>query len=181
MAGWRVGYCAGHPKIVEALGKIKGYYDYGLFQAIQISAIIALRDCDNFIGEQALIYERRRDVLCEGLNGIGWEVEKPKASMFVWARIPEPYRAMGSMDYSIKLMEEAKVVVSPGIGFGSEGEGYLRIALVENEDRIHQAVRQIRRMQSGRKNGSHQGYAVVAAPEEMRRCDDIPQREMCSP
>jgi alanine-synthesizing transaminase len=149
MAGWRVGYCVGHPRIVEALGKIKGYYDYGLFQAIQIAAIIALRDCDDTIGEQAAIYERRRNCLCEGLAAIGWEVERPKASMFIWVRIPEPYRAMGSMDYSIRLMEEANVVVSPGIGFGPEGEGWLRIALVENEDRIRQAVRQIKRMQGG--------------------------------
>jgi len=149
MAGWRVGYCAGHPRIVEALGKIKGYYDYGLFQAIQIAAIVALRDCDDFIGEQAAIYESRRDCLCDGLSAIGWSVEKPKASMFVWAEIPEPYRAMGSMDYSIRLIEEANVVVAPGIGFGPEGEGWLRIALVENEERIRQAVRQIRRMQGG--------------------------------
>jgi len=147
MAGWRVGYCVGHPRIVEALGKIKGYYDYGLFQAIQIAAIIALRDCDAFVGQQAAIYERRRDCLCDGLTAIGWEVEKPKASMFIWVQIPETYRAMGSMDYSIRLMEEANVVVSPGIGFGPEGEGWLRIALVENEDRIRQAVRQIKRMQ----------------------------------
>jgi len=153
MAGWRVGYCAGHPKIVEALGKIKGYYDYGLFQAIQIAAIIALRDCDDFIAEQAAVYERRRDVLCDGLNGIGWHVERPSASMFVWTRLPESFSDMGSMDFSIKLMEEANVAVSPGIGFGPEGEGFLRIALVENENRIRQAVRQIRKISPGRENG----------------------------
>ncbi|HVO65923.1 MAG TPA: aminotransferase class I/II-fold pyridoxal phosphate-dependent enzyme, partial [Syntrophales bacterium] len=104
MAGWRVGYCVGHPKIIDALGKIKGYYDYGLFQAIQISAIVALRDCDSFISEQAAIYERRRDVLCDGLNSMGWTVEKPRASMFVWSRIPDRFREMGSMEFSIKLM-----------------------------------------------------------------------------
>ena len=153
MAGWRVGYCAGHPRIIEALGKIKGYYDYGLFQSIQIAAIIALRDCDDFIAEQAAVYEKRRDVLCDGLNSIGWDVEKPKASMFVWTRIPEPFRGMGSMDFSIKLMEEAEVAVSPGIGFGPEGEGFLRIALVENENRIRQAVRQIKKMSTDRGNG----------------------------
>ena len=153
MAGWRVGYCAGHPRIIEALGKIKGYYDYGLFQSIQIAAIIALRDCDDFIAEQAAVYEKRRDVLCDGLNSIGWDVEKPRASMFVWTRIPEPFRGMGSMDFSIKLMEEAEVAVSPGIGFGPEGEGFLRIALVENENRIRQAVRQIKKMSTGRGNG----------------------------
>jgi len=154
MAGWRVGYCVGHPKIIEALGKIKGYYDYGLFQAIQISAIVALRDCDSFISEQAAIYERRRDVLCDGLNSMGWTVEKPRASMFVWSRIPDHFREMGSMEFSIKLMEEAEVAVSPGVGFGEEGEGWLRIALVENENRIRQAIRQIRRMSwNGKENG----------------------------
>ncbi|MFB3924856.1 MAG: aminotransferase class I/II-fold pyridoxal phosphate-dependent enzyme [Syntrophales bacterium] len=146
MAGWRVGYCLGNPKIVEALGKIKGYYDYGLFQAVQIASIIALRDCDETVLKQAAIYERRRNVLCDGLNSIGWNVERPRASMFVWAPIPDPFREMGSMDFSIKLMEEAEVAVSPGIGFGPEGEGYLRIALVENENRIRQAVRQIRKL-----------------------------------
>lgn len=150
MAGWRVGYCVGNPKIVEALGKIKGYYDYGLFQAIQIASIIALRDCGDFIGEQAKIYEGRRDVLCDGLNAMGWSVEKPKASMFVWTRIPEPFRPMGSMEFSIRLVEEAEVVVSPGIGFGAEGEGHLRIALVENEHRIRQALRQMKRLLNGR-------------------------------
>lgn len=148
MAGWRVGYCVGNPKIIQALGKIKGYYDYGLFQAIQISAIVALRDCDDFILKQAAIYERRRNVLCDGLNGIGWNVVKPKASMFVWAPIPENYKEMGSMEFSLKLMEEAEVAVSPGIGFGEAGEGYLRIAVVENENRIRQAIRQIRRILS---------------------------------
>ncbi len=160
MAGWRVGYCVGNPKIVEALGKIKGYYDYGLFQAIQIAAIIALRDCDGFIPEQAAVYERRRDVLCDGLNAIGWDVEKPKASMFIWTRVPEAFRDMGSMEFSVKLMEEAEVAVSPGIGFGPEGEGWLRIALVENENRIRQAVRQIRRMSLSGSRGN--GKVAVA-------------------
>jgi len=146
MAGWRVGYCVGNPKIVEALGKIKGYYDYGLFQAIQIASIVALRDCGDFIEKQAKIYEKRRDVLCDGLTALGWDVEKPKASMFVWTRIPQPFRGMGSLDFSMRLIEEAEVVVSPGIGFGPEGEGYLRIALVENEHRIRQALRQMKRM-----------------------------------
>ncbi len=149
MAGWRVGYCVGNGKIVEALGKIKGYYDYGLFQAIQIAAIVALRDCEDFIEEQVKVYEKRRDVLCDGLNALGWPVEKPKASMFVWARIPEPFREMGSLDFSMRLIEEAEVVLSPGIGFGPEGEGYLRIALVENEQRIRQALRQLRRVTNG--------------------------------
>ncbi len=159
MAGWRVGYCVGHPKIIEALGKIKGYYDYGLFQAIQISAIVALRDCDSFISEQAAIYEKRRNILCDGLNSAGWDVEKPKASMFVWTQIPDRFREMGSMEYSIKLMEEAEVAVSPGVGFGEEGEGYLRIALVENENRIRQAIRQIKRMSL---NGIEEGKITAA-------------------
>ncbi|HPQ60825.1 MAG TPA: aminotransferase class I/II-fold pyridoxal phosphate-dependent enzyme [Syntrophales bacterium] len=154
MAGWRVGYCVGNGKIVEALGKIKGYYDYGLFQAIQIAAIVALRDCGDFIEEQVKIYEKRRDVLCDGLNALGWPVEKPKASMFVWARIPEPFREMGSLDFSMRLIEEAEVVLSPGIGFGPEGEGYLRIALVENEQRIRQALRQMKRVTNGAAEGT---------------------------
>jgi alanine-synthesizing transaminase len=144
-----VGYCLGNPRIVEALGKIKGYYDYGLFQAVQIAAIIALRDCDEAIRKQALVYEKRRDVLVDGLNSIGWNVEKPRASMFVWTKIPEMYRHLGSMEFSIRMMEEAEVAVSPGIAFGEEGEGYLRIALVENENRIRQAIRQIKKMCNG--------------------------------
>ncbi|MDD5168335.1 MAG: aminotransferase class I/II-fold pyridoxal phosphate-dependent enzyme [Syntrophales bacterium] len=146
MAGWRVGYCLGNPRIVEALGRIKGYYDYGLFQAIQIASIIAFRDCDKAVSEQAGVYEKRRDVLCAGLNAIGWHVEKPRASMFAWVPIPEPFKALGSLEFSVKLMEEAAVAVSPGIGFGPEGEGYLRVALVENEDRIRQAIRRIKRL-----------------------------------
>ncbi|HPL62146.1 MAG TPA: aminotransferase class I/II-fold pyridoxal phosphate-dependent enzyme [Syntrophales bacterium] len=146
MAGWRVGYCLGNPRIVDALSRIKGYYDYGLFQAVQIAAIIALRHCDKEILKQAAIYQSRRDVLCDGLNSIGWKVEKPRASMFIWAPIPEPFRALGSMEYSVRLMEEAEVAVSPGIAFGPEGDGYLRIALVENENRIRQAIRQIKRL-----------------------------------
>ncbi|MDO9529984.1 MAG: aminotransferase class I/II-fold pyridoxal phosphate-dependent enzyme [Syntrophales bacterium] len=152
MAGWRVGYCAGNPTIVGALEKIKGYYDYGLFQAIQIASIIALRDCEDFIDTQVSIYEGRRDVLCDGLNNIGWNVEKPKASMFVWTQIPEQFKEMGSLNFAIKLMEEAEVAVSPGIGFGKEGEGYLRVALVENENRIRQAIKQIKRVLNGKNN-----------------------------
>ena len=146
MAGWRVGYCVGNSTIVKALEKIKGYFDYGLFQAVQIAAIIALRDCEDAIARQAALYQKRRDIVVEGLRCAGWEIEKPRASMFVWARIPEPFRDMGSLEFSIKLLEEAEVAVAPGIGFGPEGEGYLRIALVENENRLRQAVRQIKRM-----------------------------------
>jgi alanine-synthesizing transaminase len=152
MAGWRVGYCAGNSTIVDALEKIKGYYDYGLFQAIQIAAIIALRDCEDFIKTQVSVYENRRDVLCDGLNSIGWKLEKPKASMFVWTQIPEQYREMGSLNFAIKLMKEAEVAVSPGVGFGKEGEGYIRMALVENENRTRQAIKQIKRVLNGKSN-----------------------------
>jgi len=145
MAGWRIGFCAGHPEMVRALAKIKGYYDYGIFQAIQIAAIIAFRHCGEYAAEQAKVYQRRRDCLCDGLNRSGWSIKPPKASMFVWAPIPEAYREMGSIEFALKLMREAEVAVSPGRGFGENGEGYLRIALVENENRIRQAVRQIRR------------------------------------
>jgi len=145
MAGWRVGFAAGHPEMIRALAKIKGYYDYGIFQAVQIAAIIAMRHCGEYADEQAKVYERRRDCLCAGLERLGWQVKKPKATMFVWAPIPEPYRQMGSIEFALKLMREAEVAVAPGRGFGENGEGFLRIALVENENRIRQAIRQIRR------------------------------------
>ena len=145
MAGWRVGFCVGNAEMIRALAKIKGYYDYGSFQPIQIASIIAFRHCSKDADEQSLIYQRRRDVLCDGLRRIGWDVVPPKATMFVWTPIPEKYRSMGSVDFSLKLMEEAEVAVAPGRGFGEEGEGYLRLALVENEQRLRQAVRQIGR------------------------------------
>jgi len=145
MAGWRLGFCAGHPEMVRALAKIKGYYDYGIFQPIQIAAIIAFRHCDAYAAEQAKVYQARRDCLCSGLERIGWDVTPPKATMFAWVPIPEPWREMGSIEFALKLMREAEVAVAPGRGFGEAGEGYLRIALVENEKRIRQAVRQIRR------------------------------------
>lgn len=145
MAGWRIGYCAGNSDIIQGLAKIKGYYDYGIFSAIQIAGIIALRHCDDEIQKQAQIYQKRRDVLCEGLQRIGWPVTKPKAGMFVWAKISEPFDQMGSMNFAIQLMERANVAVAPGIGFAEEGEGYLRLALVENENRIRQALRQMKR------------------------------------
>jgi alanine-synthesizing transaminase len=146
MAGWRVGFCAGNAEMVRALATIKGYYDYGIFQAVQIAAIIALRHCDELVERQAREYQARRDVLVDGLRRIGWEVESPRASMFVWARYPEEWRQrLGSIDFAMKLLEEAEVAVSPGRGFGELGEGYLRLALVENEHRLRQAVRQIGR------------------------------------
>ena len=146
MAGWRLGFCAGNAEMVRALATIKGYYDYGIFQAIQIAGIIALRHGEEFVDRQAAVYQSRRDVLVEGLQRIGWEAESPKASMFVWARYPQEWRErMGSIDFAMKLIEEAEVAVSPGRGFGELGEGYLRLALVENEHRLRQAVRQIGR------------------------------------
>jgi alanine-synthesizing transaminase len=144
MAGWRVGFAAGNEEMIRALSTIKGYYDYGMFRPIQIAAIMALRHTDAAVEAQAAIYQRRRDVLCEGLERIGWPVERPKATMFVWARMPEPWASqMTSMDFAMKLLQEGDVVVSPGTGFGPAGEGFLRLALVENENRLRQAVRQI--------------------------------------
>src|SRR5437764_2729590 len=146
MAGWRLGFCCGNAEMVRALATIKGYYDYGVFQAIQIAGIIALRECENLVTRQALEYQKRRDVLVEGLRRIGWEAETPRAGMFVWARYPQEWRErMGSIDFAMKLIEEAEVAVSPGRGFGEAGEGYLRLALVENEHRLRQALRQIGR------------------------------------
>ena len=145
MAGWRLGYCVGNSQIIEGLSKIKGYYDYGIFSAIQVAGIVAMRDCDDFINEQASVYEKRRDVLCDGLVRMGWEVDIPKAGMFLWVKIPAPYDKMGSIRFSVEMMERANVAVSPGAGFGEEGDGYLRLALVENEHRILQALKQMRR------------------------------------
>lgn len=145
MAGWRVGFCLGNQEVVDALAKIKGYYDYGIFTPIQVAAVAALDGPQDCVAEAAAVYQARRDVLCDGLNRIGWPVERPKATMFLWAPVPEQYRAMGSMEFSMKLMREAEVSVSPGIGFGDRGDGYVRIALVENEHRIRQAIRNIKR------------------------------------
>ncbi len=146
MAGWRVGFCAGNAEMVRALSTIKTYYDYGMFAPIQIAAIVALRHTDAAVEAQAAVYQRRRDVLCDGLERLGWPIERPKATMFVWAKVPEPWASkMNSFDFAMKLLQEGDVVVSPGAGFGPAGEGYLRLALVENENRLRQAVRQIGR------------------------------------
>ncbi len=152
MAGWRLGFCAGNAEMIRALATIKGYYDYGIFQPIQIAGILALRHGEELVERQAKVYQDRRDVLVDGLQRLGWEVERPKASMFVWARYPKEWRErMGSIDFAMKLIEEAEVAVSPGGGFGEAGEGYLRLALVENEHRLRQAVRQIGRCLRGEK------------------------------
>jgi alanine-synthesizing transaminase len=146
MAGFRVGFCVGNKDICQLLGKIKGYYDYGIFQAIQIAAIMALREGDEFAARQAKTYEQRRDVLCKGLLEMGWELEIPRGCMFVWAKIPEKFRSQGSIQLARTLLDEAMVAVSPGVGFGPDGENFMRFALVENENRINQALRQMRRM-----------------------------------
>ena len=143
MAGWRIGFCAGNSEMVRALGTIKGYYDYGIFQAIQIAAIVAMRHGDEGIARLAQEYEHRRDALCDGLDRHGWNTSRPKAGMFVWTQIPEPWRQMGSIPFAMHLLKEGGVAVSPGSGFGEEGEGYLRLAIVENAQRLRQAVRQI--------------------------------------
>ncbi|SDP59052.1 aminotransferase class I/II-fold pyridoxal phosphate-dependent enzyme [Desulforhopalus singaporensis] len=145
MAGWRLGYCVGNEEMISGLSKIKGYYDYGIFSAIQVAGIVAMRDCEDQIDEQAMVYQKRRDFLCDGLNKMGWETDVPKAGMFLWVKIPEPYSQMGSVKFSIEMMNRANVALAPGAGFGEEGDGYLRLALVENENRMAQALKQIRR------------------------------------
>jgi alanine-synthesizing transaminase len=145
MAGWRVGFCAGNSEMIRGLGTVKGYYDYGMFQAIQIAAIVALRQTEQAVLDQSMIYQGRRDALVSGLRRLGWKVNPPRAGMFVWAEVPEPWRSsMSTMDFAMKLLEEGDVAVSPGSGFGPAGEGFLRLALVENEQRLRQAVRQIK-------------------------------------
>ena len=146
MPGWRIGFCCGNKVLVAALARMKSYLDYGMFTPIQVAAITALEGDQTCVAEICAMYQSRRDVLCSGLNAVGWPVVPPKATMFVWARIPEFYRAMGSMEFGKKLLAEAQVAVSPGIGFGEYGEGYVRFGLIENEHRTRQAIRNIKRM-----------------------------------
>ena len=146
MPGWRVGFCLGNSKMIAALRKIKSYLDYGIFQPIQISSIIALKGPYDCVSEMAKVYQQRRNTLINGLERIGWKIEKPKATMFVWAKIPDSLTKMGSLEFSKLLIREAKVAVSPGIGFGQYGEGYIRFALVENNHRINQAIRGIKKI-----------------------------------
>lgn len=143
MAGWRVAFCVGNSRMIQALARIKSYLDYGVFQPLQIASIIALRECAEDTAKICQTYQDRRDALVTGLHRAGWEVESPKGSMFLWAPIPERYKAIGSLEFSKLLMEKALVAVSPGIGFGPCGEGFVRFALVENEQRIRQATRAI--------------------------------------
>ena len=146
MPGWRMGFCVGNRELISALRRIKSYLDYGAFQPIQIASIIALSGPDDCVKEIVETYRQRRDVLVDGLNRVGWEMEKPKGTMFVWAKIPEKYRKKGSVEFSKKLIEKAKVAVSPGIGFGEYGDEYVRFALVENPQRIRQAIRGIKQI-----------------------------------
>ena len=146
MPGWRVGFMCGNTTLVAALTRMKSYLDYGMFTPIQVAAITALEGPQDCVQDIVRIYRSRRDVLCDGLNSIGWKVDKPKATMFVWAPIPEQYRALGSLEFTKKLLQQARVAVSPGIGFGEYGDGFVRFGLIENEHRTRQAVRGIRDM-----------------------------------
>ena len=146
MPGWRVGFMVGNPILVAALARMKSYLDYGMFTPIQVAAIAALEGPQDCVREISDMYQSRRDVLCEGLNALGWKVEKPKATMFVWAPIPEKFKEMGSLEFTKLLLKEAKVAVSPGIGFGDYGDDHVRFGLIENEHRTRQAVRGIRDM-----------------------------------
>ena len=146
MAGWRVGFMVGNKELVNALARIKSYHDYGTVTPIQVASIAALDGPQDCVAEVVQKYQNRRDVLCKGLHEAGWMVEIPKASMYIWARIPEPYRAMGSLEFAKRILEDAKVAVSPGIGFGEYGNEYVRFALIENEQRTRQAVRGIKEM-----------------------------------
>jgi alanine-synthesizing transaminase len=145
MAGWRVGFCLGNRQLIAALARIKSYLDYGIFQPIQIAAVTALTQCDDAPGRISQTYQERRDVLIEGLRDAGWAVDPPKASMFAWARIPEAFAELGSLEFTKQLMREARVAVSPGIGFGPMGEGFVRFSLIENPDRTREATRNIGR------------------------------------
>ena len=147
MAGWRVGFCCGNSEMVKALATIKGYYDYGIFAPLQIASVIAMRECAQTPQEQSRMYQERRDEVCRGLDKLGWSYEKPRASMFVWARIsPEHFKpGEGTIDFCLRMMDEAEVALSPGRAFGEHGEGYVRIALVENEQRLRQAMRNLER------------------------------------
>jgi alanine-synthesizing transaminase len=163
MAGWRVGFCAGNAEMVKALGTIKGYYDYGHFAPIQIASVIAMRECLNVPAEQSAIYQERRDVVCNGLDKLGWTYDRPRASMFVWARInPEHFQpGEGSIDFCLRMMKETEVALAPGGAFGEHGEGCVRIALVENDQRLRQAMRNLDRALNPRKPRAKQ-EAVTA-------------------
>jgi alanine-synthesizing transaminase len=146
MAGWRVGFIAGNPKVIASLAKIKSYMDYGIFTPIQVAAITALDSPEENLRKLAAVYQERRDIMADGMNKMGWPVEKPRAAMYLWAKIPQRYAKMSSLDFSMMLLKEAAVAISPGSGFGKLGEGYVRMALVENKDRIRQALRNMKKL-----------------------------------
>jgi alanine-synthesizing transaminase len=145
MAGWRVGFLVGNARVVQALTKLKSYLDYGTFQPIQIAATVTLNEASEYPRQVNAIYEARRDALCDAMSRVGWEIERPHGTMFVWAPVPEPYQELGSLEFSKMLIKEANLAVSPGVGFGLGGEGYVRFALIENEQRIAQAARNVKR------------------------------------
>jgi alanine-synthesizing transaminase len=152
MAGWRIGFCAGNRSMIDALATIKGYYDYGIFQPVQIASIIAMRHCQEYVQQQAQLYQQRRDVMMDGCERLGWKAEKPRGGMFVWARVPDEHLAgQSTLDFAMRMLEEAEVALAPGRAFGENGEGYVRIALVENDQRLRQAVRQLDRVLNRRK------------------------------
>jgi alanine-synthesizing transaminase len=157
MAGWRIGFMVGNQDLVHALARIKSYHDYGTFTPIQVASIVALEGPQQCVEDIRRNYEKRRDVMVKGLHDIGWRVENPKASMYVWAKIPETYAKMGSIEFTKRLMDQAKIAVSPGIGFGDYGDDHVRIALIENENRLRQALRGVREM--FRKDGLLRGAA----------------------
>jgi alanine-synthesizing transaminase len=164
MAGWRVGFCVGNAELVAGLGRLKSYLDYGTFQPIQIAATVTMREAAEYPAEVCEIYRGRRDALCDGLARLGWEVPRPKGTMFVWAPIPEAFRELGSHEFALRLLREANVSVSPGGGFGPGGDGYVRFALVENEQRIGQAVRGIRRVLETSLNGKRIAATAAGQP-----------------
>jgi alanine-synthesizing transaminase len=145
MAGWRMAFLAGNPEVVQALAKLKSYLDYGAFQPIQIAATVTLNEAAEHPREVGAVYQRRRDALCEGLERMGWAMPRPKGTMFAWAPIPEPYAEMGSIEFASMLVREAQVATSPGVGFGPGGDGFVRFALIENEQRISQGMRNLKK------------------------------------
>jgi alanine-synthesizing transaminase len=157
MAGWRIGFMVGNAELVHALARIKSYHDYGSFTPVQVASIVALDGPQDCVEDIRKTYEKRRDVMVKGLHDIGWMVDNPKASMYIWAKIPETYEKMGSIEFTKRLLDEAKIAVSPGVGFGEYGDGHVRIALIENEHRLRQALRGIREM--FRKDGLLKGAA----------------------
>jgi len=167
MAGWRIGFMVGNKDLVHALARIKSYHDYGTFAPIQVASIIALDGPQDCVEEIRETYERRRDVMVKGLHDAGWMVEVPKASMYIWAKIPPQYAGMGSLEFAKKLLEDAKIAVAPGIGFGEYGDDHVRIALIENEHRLRQAVRGVRDML--KKDQGDAGVKSTLPPHPLKR------------